>query len=262
MRPLACLFLLAAASLVAADQPVALDHARYTAALKEFRKGSAKSVEALKKSDSSAEVRRAAVDDIRERLVDEPAGPLTDAVAALLDQVDVPTAKLLLAALAEAKASGAASAVAKLASNVGSPLRVDAALALAEVGGAKAVPILAALAKDETINENVIEALTKVSGPGVTDAFVAGIKDTQADLPSRVALIKAAVTRNNRGVAGALCVVIKEDALRLEAQKSLLKLARPADLPALREAAAAVTNAPTKAALGRLIAKLEKPEAK
>lgn len=259
MRPLACLFLLAAASLVAADQPAALDHARYTAALKEFRKGAAKSVDALKKADASAEVRRAAVDDIRERLVDEPSSPLTGAVAALLDQVDAPTAKLLLAALAEAKASGAAPAVAKIASSAGSPLRVDAALALAEIGGAKAVPILAALAKDEAINENVIEALAKISGPGVTDAFIAGIKDAQADLPSRVALIKAAVARNNRGVAGALCASVREDALRLESQKALIKLAQPSDLPALREAAAAVTNAPTKAALTRLITKLEKP---
>jgi hypothetical protein len=50
--------------------------------------------------------------------------------------------------------------------------------------------------------------------------------------------------------------------MRLESQKALLKLASPADLPALRQAEQAVANAATKAALGRLIAKLEKPEGK
>ena len=65
---------------VAADRP-AVDHAAYTAALKDFRKGAAKSIDALKKSDASVSVRLAAVDDVRERLVDEPNSPLTDEVA-------------------------------------------------------------------------------------------------------------------------------------------------------------------------------------
>jgi hypothetical protein len=42
----------------------------------------------------------------------------------------------------------------------------------------------------------------------------------------------------------------------------LLKLASAAELPALRQAEQAVANPATKAALGRLIAKLEKPEGK
>ena len=137
-----------------------------------------------------------------------------------------------------------------------------AALALAEIGGAKAVPVLAGLAKDEAIAEEVVNALAKVSGPGVTEAFNAGIRDAKAELPGRFALIKAAVTRNNRAVAAALCVAILEEPMRLESQKALLKLASPADLPALRQAEQAVANAATKAALGRLIAKLEKPEGK
>jgi hypothetical protein len=54
-----------------------------------------------------------------------------------------------------------------------------------------------------------------------------------------------------------LCVAIKEEAMRLECQKALLKLAQPSDLAALREAEQAVTNETTKGALGRLIKKLE-----
>jgi hypothetical protein len=53
--------------------------------------------------------------------------------------------------------------------------------------------------------------------------------------------------------------VLAEEALRLEAQKALLKLARPEDVPALKAAAGGMKNAATKAALERLIAKLEKP---
>ncbi|MEY4307264.1 MAG: hypothetical protein RJA95_632, partial [Verrucomicrobiota bacterium] len=50
---------------------------------------------------------------------------------------------------------------------------------------------------------------------------------------------------------------IKEESMRLECQKALLKLAQPADLAALRAAEKAVTNETTKGALGRLIKKLE-----
>ena len=250
------LALLFVASLLAAERP-AVDHAAYTAALKDFRKGTSKSIDTLRKADAPAAARLAAVDDVRERLVDEPTSPLVGEVAGLLGSTDVETAKLLLAALAEAKAAGATAQVAALASKADSPLRIPAALALAEVGGAKAVPVLASLAKDEALAENIQDALVKVAGPGVTDAFVAGITDAKADVSARNALIKAAVGRNLRSVAGALCVAIKEEAMRLECQKALLKLAQPSDLAALRDAAQAVTNETTKGALGRLIKKLE-----
>jgi hypothetical protein len=250
------LILLFAASLLAAERP-AVDHAAYTAALKDFRKGTSKSIDALKKTDVPAAVRLAAVDDVRERLVDEPTSPLVGEVAALLGTTDAETAKLLLAALAEAKASGATAQVAALASNSQSLLRVPAALALAEIGGAKAVPLLASLAKDDALAENIQNALVKVAGPGVTDAFVAGIADAKADVSARSALIKAAVGRNLRSVAGALCVAVKEEPMRLECQKALLKLAQPSDLAALRGAEKSVTNETTKGALGRLIKKLE-----
>jgi len=259
VRPvLPALFLAAAA--FAAEVP--LDHARYTAALKEFRAQDGRSLATLQAAGKSAEERRAAIDDVRERLVDEPAGPLTKEIANLLAQASPADARLLLAALAEAKAAGATTAVAALAGQAGSPVRVDAALALAEIGGAKAVPVLAGLAKDEALAEEVVNALAKASGPGVTEAFNAGIRDAKADLSGRVALIKAAVVRNNRAVAAALCATVLEEPLRLESQKALLKLATSADLPALRQAEQAVANAATKAALGRLIAKLEKPEGK
>jgi HEAT repeat protein len=213
-------------------------------------------------TDPTWEIRRAAVDDLRERLVDEPTAPLAGQVGATLGKVDQETARLLLAALAEAKATTTAAQVAALASQKDSPLRAEAALALAEIGGAKAVPILAELAKDEALNENIVAALAKTSGPGVTDAFNAGIADAKLDLAGRTALIKAAIARNNRAVSPSLCAVLADDALRLEAQKALLKLARPEDLPALRAAAASMKNAATKAALERLIAKLEKPSDK
>jgi hypothetical protein len=254
--PRSLLALLFAASLLAADRP-AVNHAAYTAALKDFRKGTSKSIDTLKKADAPAAARLAAVDDVRERLVDEPTSPLVGEVAGLLGSTDVETAKLLLAALAEAKAAGATAQVAALASKADSPLRIPAALALAEVGGAKAVPVLASLAKDEALAENIQDALVKVAGPGVTDAFVAGISDTKADVSARTALIKAAVGRNLRSVAGALCVAIKEESMRLECQKALLKLAQPSDLAALRDAEKSVTNETTKGALGRLIKKLE-----
>jgi HEAT repeat protein len=180
----------------------------------------------------------------------------------VLGKVDLATARLLLAALAEAKATTTAAQVAALAGQKDSPLRAEAALALAEIGGAKAVSILAELAKDEALNEDSIAALAKTAGPGVTDAFNAGILDPKLDSASRTALIKAAIIRNNRAVSPSLCTLLTDETLRLEAQKALLKLARPEDVPALKAAAAKVSNAATKAALERLIVKLEKPSEK
>lgn len=254
LRP-ALLLLALAASLTA--EPARQDHAKYAAALKEFRSGKAAPVDALRDKASAPEVRRAAVDALRERLLDEPAGPLAKAAAGLLAESDADTARLLLAALAEAKVTSAADAVAALAGKADSPVRVDAALALAEIGGARAVPLLAALAKDETLAETVTEALGKTSGPGVTDAFIAGIKDKGLPTVSRTALIRASVTRNNRAVAAALCETVAEEDMRMESQKGLLRLATAADLSALRKAEQSVSNEATKAALGRLIKKLE-----
>ena len=244
MRLLPALLLFAAVA--SAAETATLDHAKYTEALKAFRQGKASALPAL--TDPVVEIRRAAIDDLRERLVDEPTAPLAGQVGAVLGKVDLATARLLLAALAEAKATTTAAQV--------------AALALAEIGGAKAVPILADLAKDEALNENIIAALAKTAGPGVTDAFNAGILDPKLDSASRTALIKAAIIRNNRAVSPSLCTLLTDETLRLEAQKALLKLARPEDIPALKAAAAKVSNAATKAALERLIVKLEKPSEK
>lgn len=251
--------LLSTALACAAETPT-LDHAKYTAALKAFRQGQTSALGAL--TDATPEIRRAAVDDLRERLVDEPNAPLAAQVGATLTKVDAATGRLLLAALAEAKATSASQPVAALAAQKDSPLQAEAALALAEIGGAKAVPILAALAKDEAINEEIVAALAKASGPGVTDAFNAAIADTKLDVAGRTALIKAAIARNNRAIAPTLCGLLTEEPMRLEAQKALLKLARPEDVPALKKAQGGIQNAATKAAIERLIAKLEKPSDK
>ena len=122
------LALLFASSLFAAERP-AVDHAAYTAALKDFRKGTSKSIDTLKKADAPAAARLAAVDDVRERLVDEPTSPLVGEVAALLGSTDVETAKLLLYALAEAKAAGATAQVAALEAQL-KPLREEGAAQL------------------------------------------------------------------------------------------------------------------------------------
>jgi len=68
-----------AVAAVAADAPA--DHARYAAALKEFRSQEGRSLAALRTAGRTAEERRAAIDDLRERLVDEPAGSLVQPVA-------------------------------------------------------------------------------------------------------------------------------------------------------------------------------------
>jgi len=245
------------APLMAWGQSTPLNHAHYTEALKAFRSGKSSSLESLKKPEATLETKRAAVDDLRERLVDEPDSPLAHDVASLLTQTDLATAKLLLAALAEAKATRATPEITTLATDAKSPLYHDAGLTLAEIGGAKAVTILASQAKEGDLDDTVT-ALSKISGPGVTDAFIKNIKDQTLATPGRIALIKAAVVRNNQKITATLCDVIAEDALRLEAQKGILKLGQVNDLEAIHQAVTHTDNASTKAALQRLSDKLEK----
>ena len=71
-RLLPACFLAAAA--FAAEVP--LDHARYAAALKEFRSQDGRSLATLRATGKSAEERRAAIDDVRERLVSTGADPV------------------------------------------------------------------------------------------------------------------------------------------------------------------------------------------
>ena len=103
------LALLFAASLIAADRP-AVDHAAYTAALKDFRKGTSKSIDTLKKADAPVAARLAAVDDVRERLVDEPTSPLVGEVAALAAAIrsytEMPAAELAARQQAAADSAG------------------------------------------------------------------------------------------------------------------------------------------------------------
>ena len=111
MRLLPALLLFA--TVASAAETATLDHAKYTEALKAFRQGKASALPAL--TDPAMEIRRAAIDDLRERLVDEPTAPLAGQVGAALGKVDLATARLLLAALAEAKATTTAAQVATIA---------------------------------------------------------------------------------------------------------------------------------------------------
>lgn len=243
-----------------AGAPVrALDHAKYTLALRDFRSGQADAFAGL--SADSEEVRRAAVDALRDRLVATPQAPLASQVGARIATVDIDTGRLLLAALAEAQASSAAEPVVRLAKQKDAPLHIEAALALAEIDGAQAVPLLAALAVDVPQQEAAVQALTKVAGSGVIAAFIAGLKDSSLAPAGRMALLKAATLRNYRELTPTVCTLLRDEALRVEVQKALLKLARPEDLPALKAATAGLPVAP-KAVLERLIAKLEKPPEK
>ena len=131
-------------------------------------------------------------------------------------------------------------------------------LAVAAVGlGGAAAGWFLTHRSEAPATETATEALGKTSGPGVTDAFIAGIRNRDLPAVSRAALVRASVARNNRAVAGALCETVSEEDMRMESQKGLLRLATAADLPALRKAEQSVTNEATKAALGRLIKKLE-----
>lgn len=278
MRLIAMIALLAAAGpLLAADAEPDLRAALTAADGKErYRLALA----ALRGADNPARlaghpdrrVAEAAIDAARERLADSADQP-TPAAEQLAESLLVfagakssepGLAMRAVHAVAESRnpfEGRISGAVARLALDPACGIRTDAIAALAELGDGAQAATLARLAgdADPAVAEAAREGLVGIQGKGVTDTFVRGITDAGLDAASRVALLQAATKRGMAPAAPAAAKALADPALRLEAQKALLKLARKEHLPALREAREQAKDAAaTRAALDRLIARLEK----
>lgn len=243
--------------------------ARYRAALALLRAADAPQ-ESLGHADRK--VAEAAVDVCRERIADYQAQDGDTASLAIAERLlahatsgkaDPDLARRCIHAVAESrhafggKVSGA---VARIALEGPSGLRVDATEALAELGDGSQTAVLARLAaaEDADVAAAAAEGLIRIHGKGVTDAFLAGIADKALPTKARKALLQAASRRGMSAAAGATAGALGEPELRLEAQKAIVRLAGKADLPALREALAKAKEPATRGVLERLIAKLEK----
>lgn len=212
----------------------------------------------------------AAIEVCRERLARHGDG-LAEARAepmamALLDAsqdagLPEPLARRALHAVAETRGTlgkGAAAEVARLAREGRATLRADAVAALGEIGGAEQIAELARLADQPSLAAPAEAALERIGGKGVAAAFSDGIADRGLSTDGRLALIRAAGRRELREASPAVIAALAEPELATEARKTALRLAQPADLPALRKARDGAKDAATRGALERLIARLEK----
>ncbi len=172
-----------------------------------------------------------------------------------------PLARRALHAVAEARRALGPEIVAetaRLAREGREGLRADAVEVLGEIGGAGEVAALARLAARPELSEAATAALERLGGQGVAAAFSKGIGDVGLPREGRIALLQAAGRRDLREASGAAIAAMDDPGLATEARKATLRLARPSDLPALRKARESSREGAARAALDRLIARLEK----
>lgn len=243
-------------------------HERYRVALAALRGADNP---ALSASHADPQVAAAAIDAARERLVD--AAPPNEAIAgALLAFAGAPGSRPDLAARAvhavaesrDAFGGRISGQVARLALNPACTVRLDAIAALGDLGDGSQAATLARLAGDAdgAVAEAAREGLASIQGKGVTDTFVRGIRDDTLGDQARIALLQAATRRGMAAATPPAAQALTSPALRLEAQKAVLKLARREHVADLRAAREKLSDAPaTQAALDRLIARLEKEKA-
>lgn len=245
-------------------------HARYRLSLAALRE--VKHPEAYV-TDADHSVAAAAIDAARERLDERASRAPSETTAlatALLNFAAEPATQPALARRALHATTAGSQAldpdlmakVAALALNPTSSVRLDAIVALSQLGDGSQVVTLAQLAgeSEATVAEAAREGLVSIQGKGVSPAFIRGIGETTLGDRSRIALLQAATKRGMVAATPAAIQAMSEPALRLEAQKAVLKLARKADLPALRTVRGKLTSeSATRASLlDRLIVRLEK----
>lgn len=245
-------------------------HARYRLSLAALRE--AKHPEAYV-TDADRSVAAAAIDAARERLHDRaslaPSETTAIATALLKFAADPGTQPALARRALHATTAGSQTLdpdliakVTALALNPTSSVRLDAIVALSQLGDGSQVVTLAQLAgeSEARVAETAREGLVSIQGKGVSPAFIRGIGETTLGDQSRIALLQAATKRGMVAATPAAIQAMSEPTLRLESQKAVLKLARKADLPALRTARGKLTaeSATQASSLDRLIVRLEK----
>ena len=164
--------------------------------------------------------------------VTTPGKALTDALVAALGSLDVPTRAHVVELLGKRGDAGALPAVREQLKSPEESVRVAALAAMAELGGAKDVPLLLEqAAAGGAVGSKAVEALARMSAAGVDNALV-GLLQQDA---LRAAAIGALAARGARTATPAV-IRLTSDAkadVRLAAWKNLGRLAGENDVAAL-----------------------------
>ncbi len=200
-------------------------------------------------------------------IIEMPGTSITKALAEQLGQLGADAQVVLLGALEGRGDKAAAPYVAQLVGSTNEPVRIAAIGALAVLGDASSVELLAkASADDSAAGKVAMDSLGRLSGPGVGGALVAVAK-SDAAVPVRVNAIEAMVNRHETQAIDVLFTVAADNNpdVRHAAYKALGALAGGSELPKMVSmligAAGDADRAGIERAMIAAAARLEVPDA-
>ncbi|MDD5327006.1 MAG: HEAT repeat domain-containing protein [Phycisphaerae bacterium] len=164
-----------------------------------------------------------------------PAAEVAQAVAAEMPNLSPAGQVQLLSALADRKDTSVLPVVVTAAKAPQKEVRIAALKALASLGNASMVVLLAqtAATADEAESQTARESLCLLNGPGVDETIVTSI--SQAEPKVKIELIRSVGRRNIREALETLLKTAQDtdDKVRLESLKALGDIATPANVPEL-----------------------------
>jgi HEAT repeat protein len=200
-------------------------------------------------------------------IIEMPGTSITKALAEQLGQLGADAQVVLLGALEGRGDKAAAPYVAQLVGSTSEPVRLAAIGALAVLGDASSVELLAkASADDSAAGRAAMDSLGRLSGPGVAQALVAVAK-SDAAVPVRINAIGALVNRHETEAIDALLAVAADNNpdVRQAAYKALGALAGQSELAKMVSMLIAAGGDADRAGIERAMiavaARLEAPDA-
>ena len=202
------------------------------------------------------------------KFITEMPGPaITKALAEQLGQLGADAQVVLLSALEGRGDKAAAPHVAGMVGSTSEPVRIAAIQALAVLGDASSVELLAkASADDSRTGRAAMDSLGRLSDPGVKGALVA-VAQSDAAVPIRVNAIQAMVNRHETEAIDVLLAVAADSNpdVRQAAYKALGVLAGRSELPKMVSMLIAAAGDADRAGIERAMiaaaARLEAPDA-
>ncbi|MBN1845691.1 MAG: DUF1080 domain-containing protein [Sedimentisphaerales bacterium] len=202
--------------------------------------------------DADAQLRQAAAKFIAE-LPEDP--QTTASLVKLLGSLETPGQVMLLEALEKRADKTAAAEVARFAAAGDEAVRVQAIQALAVLGGAEVVDMLAQMAaRSDAAGRAAFESLTRLDGPRV-DAALQNVIAGKQNPAVRARVIEAAAVRGDLTSLAALTAAARDqDAnVRRAAYKALGELGQAEQIAALTELLAAVSDGSERGELERAL---------
>jgi len=201
------------------------------------------------------------------KFITEMPGPaITKALAEQLGQLGADAQVVLLSALEGRGDKAAAPHVAGMVGSTSEPVRIAAIEALAVLGDASSVELLAkASADDSRTGRAAMDSLGRLSGPGVKGALVA-VAQSDAAVPIRVNAIQAMVNRHETEAIDVLLAVAADSNpdVRQAAYKALGVLAGRSEFPRMVSMLITATGDADRAGIERAMiaaaARLEAPD--